>query len=61
MLDPTKLSTEAQKALNDYLIEVVQHSYRCAHCMLNHNGQFCFFAYDCVRNDFSNWTDEPDE
>lgn len=58
MLDFTKLSKEAQQAINNYLIEVIQHNYKCAHCTFSHNGTFCFFAYECVKNDFANWTED---
>ena len=53
MQDFNKLTKEEQNAINDYLKDVVQNSYRCAHCDLYRLEGFCFFAYDCIRNDFA--------
>ena len=53
MQDFNKLTREEQVAISDYLMDVVRKSYRCAHCDLCHCGEICFFAYDCVRNDFA--------
>lgn len=47
-----------RKALNEYLIAVVNNSRICAHCMFNHG--FCFFAFYCVQKDFS-YKKEEDE
>ena len=45
--------------LNKYLSEVIKYSYRCAHCALYHPKEnVCFFAYECIKNDFNHWTDE---
>lgn len=43
--------------LDRYLRQVVQNNYKCQHCV--HCMQdFCFWAYECVKNDF-NLYDEP--
>jgi hypothetical protein len=39
------------KELNDYLIEVVKNSKICAECIFNHGG-VCFFAYECIKNNY---------
>lgn len=48
-MDVPKTEIE-RKALNEYLTAVVNNSWTCAHCDFNHG--FCFFAFDCVQNDF---------
>jgi len=45
------------KELNDYLKEVIRNSYKCAHCTFNHS-EICFFAYECIKKDFQNFTEE---
>lgn len=48
-----------EQILNDYLKEVCKNSYHCQHCTFWHpNGEFCLFAYDCVKNDFNKMTEE---
>ncbi len=50
--------TAEEKILNDYLIEVIKHSYRCQHCERCHENELCFFAYDCIKNDFYYYKEE---
>ena len=52
MQELTKLSREAQIAINDFLEETVIHNYRCAHCIFKHGDGTCYFAYECIKNDF---------
>jgi hypothetical protein len=56
-MDVPKTKIE-RKALNEYLIAVVNNSWTCAHCVFNHD--FCFFAFDCVQNDFINKKEEDE-
>jgi hypothetical protein len=47
--------------LSDYLALVIKNNTYCKTCQLNHNG-ICFFAYDCIANDFIYYEDdEKDE
>ena len=39
--------------LNEYLEEVFKNSDKCKYCVFNHNEEFCFFAYECVKENFS--------
>lgn len=39
------------KAINDFLREVIENNHKCQHCIYCH-GNTCFFAYDCIREDF---------
>ena len=56
-MDVPKTEIE-RKALNEYLIAIVNNSWTCAHCVFNHG--FCFFAFDCVQNDFINMKEEDE-
>ena len=40
--------------LNDYLKRIVKNNTYCKTCLLNHNG-ICFFAYDCIAEDFMHY------
>ena len=51
------IKTEYQ-ILNDYLYEVVKNSHRCQHCKFYHDGEYCFFAYNCIKNDFNYYAEE---
>ena len=51
-MNPTK---EYMQYLNEYLAEVIKNSYRCEHCVNNHD--FCFFAYECIKHDFEYFDD----
>jgi hypothetical protein len=55
-----QLSKETMQAINNYLSEVIANSYRCAHCSLKHGEEkpFCFFAYECIKDDFSKWRED---
>lgn len=46
--------------LNNFLEEVVKNNIFCQNCALNHNG-ICFFAYECVKNDFIHFLDNETE
>lgn len=48
------------KLLNDYLASIVNTSSHCAHCIFNHNG-ICFLAYECIKNEYSMYTEEDEE
>lgn len=41
------------ETLNAYLWEVVANSSKCRKCALRHADESCFFAYECIMNDFS--------
>lgn len=45
------------KELNEYLVEVIRNSHKCTYCIYNHDG-ICFFAYECVKNDWSFYDEE---
>jgi len=47
------------QTLNDFLIEIVEHSHYCAHCIYNHSGK-CFFAYNCIKNNFIQFNEGED-
>lgn len=46
--------------LNDYFILVIKNNSYCKTCKLNHNG-ICFFAYDCIANDFMHYIDNEED
>lgn len=46
--------------LNDYFILVIKNNSYCKTCELNHNGM-CFFAYDCIANDFMHYIDNEED
>ena len=41
------------KELYDYLMEVISKCSKCKNCFFRHNSNYCYFAYECIRNDFS--------
>lgn len=41
------------KILDKYLRQVVQNNYKCQHCFCRDDQDFCFWAYECVKNDFN--------
>lgn len=45
--------------INDYLKEVVKNSSYCEKCVFKHYG-ICFFAYECVKNDFSRFMEKTE-
>lgn len=51
---------EQQDAIQEFLSQCINNSYRCAHCMLKHEDNSCYFAYDCFLNDGKHWTDDED-
>lgn len=42
-----------------FLAEVIKNSRKCSHCIFNHGGQ-CFFAYECIKNDWSFYNEGVD-
>ena len=46
--------------LNKYLAKVVANSHKCAHCIYNNDG-VCFFAYECIKNDWSCYDEGVEE
>lgn len=50
---------EEAEAINRFLNYCVQRSYKCNHCVNNHNG-ICFFAAGCFLNDFSLYSEGED-
>lgn len=58
-MDETKLRELQLKTINDFLAKVIEHSHYCAHCIYNHNGK-CFFAYNCIKNDFIQYNEGDD-
>lgn len=45
--------------LNYFLNLIVMSAHHCAHCIYNHNGT-CFFAYECILNEFMHYTEEEE-
>ena len=43
--------------LNNYLLEVVTNSSTCQKCALRHPDNTCFFAAECIRQDFCHFRD----
>ena len=41
------------KELNNFLIETISNSSKCKRCTHCFNAYCCYFAYECIRNDFS--------
>lgn len=39
--------------LNDFLMEVVSNCSKCRECAFRFNGYCCYFASECIRQDFS--------
>lgn len=48
------------KLLNVYLEEVFKNNDKCKQCIFNHNGEFCFFAFDCVKDNFRYYKTKKD-
>lgn len=46
--------------LNNFLELVVKNNSYCKTCELNHNG-VCFFAYNCISQDFMYYLDNEEE
>lgn len=36
--------------LDEYLRETVSNDDKCKNCMLRHEDNICFFAYECIKN-----------
>lgn len=56
MKKPVDYTMEQCQALNDYLVEVVKNCSMCKECCFRHEFSdevFCFFAFDCLQNNFS--------
>lgn len=56
MEKPISYTTEQCQALNDYLVKVVTNCSECKECCFRHkfeNEVACFFAFDCLKNNFS--------
>lgn len=48
----------ALKYLNNYLKVVIKNSYKCQHCeKYNEKNNSCFFAEECIANDFTHYTE----
>jgi len=51
-------------AVNEVLQEIVQNSYKCAHCQFLHLDEnkkaFCSLAYACLTHDFYYFKDDDD-
>lgn len=46
--------------LAQFLAETVERSRHCAHCI--HKYTFgCFFAYECIKNEYSMYKEDEDE
>lgn len=43
------------KELDEYLREVVKNDEKCKYCMLRHEDNICFFAYECIKNNHNNF------
>lgn len=39
--------------LNDFLMETVSNCSKCRDCAHCFNSYCCYFAYECIRNNFS--------
>lgn len=50
--------------LNLFLEEVIRNSHKCAHCVYCHwyeSHPFCFFAYNCIQQDFKGYNEGDEE
>lgn len=45
-------SKEYLKKLNNLLQEVVKNNKKCQQCIYCHENGVCFFAYECIKNNF---------
>lgn len=54
------MTEQEAKILNDYLAECIKNSHHCAHCIYNYNN-ICFFAGECIKNDYKLYTEEDEE
>ena len=43
------------KELNDFLMETVSNCSKCKECAYCFNTYCCYFASECIRNDFYNF------
>ena len=41
--------------LNEYLRETVKNDEKCKNCMLKHEDNVCFFAYECIKNNHNHF------
>lgn len=41
------------KELNDFLMKTVSNCSKCKECTHRFNTYYCYFAYECIHNDFS--------
>ena len=55
-----RMTEQEAKILNDYLAECIKNSHHCAHCIYNYNN-ICFFAGECIKNDYKFYTEEDEE
>ena len=43
---------ENLEILNNYILQIIEHSSKCQHCAMLHDENVCFLAYECIKNDF---------
>lgn len=43
-------------AIDDTINVIIARSSKCENCELCHDNRWCFFGYQCVINDFCNYT-----
>lgn len=48
------------KELNEYLKEVIANNNKCSQCQRNHCN-ICFFAYECIKNNFNFYVKEKSQ
>ncbi len=52
-MDFREYTQETQDVLNEYLGEVIFNCDKCQNCSFYHDDNICFFAYECVKNNFN--------
>lgn len=50
--------SEADKQMNNYLIEVVKNNTKCQGCEFRFENNTCFFAYDCIMKNQCHFREE---
>lgn len=55
MIENMDLTKEEIKSISEKLKKVIDTNSKCLSCRLKH-PEFCFFAYECINNDFCHYT-----
>lgn len=54
-----EMTREEMNILDDFIQTFIVHSEKCQNCQFCHSSEMCFFAYECLLNDFKNFIKKP--